>query len=70
MIIEELGVANIAGEHIERLVPADVADLEHRSSVLRRLGLKSGAQRMPGIVAPVVTGRGSTALHQPCHEAV
>ncbi len=60
MVAEQFVVADIVGQDLERLVPADLLHLEHRRALSRRLGQEARPQRVPGNLRRIIA-RGRSA---------
>ena len=56
MVAVDLGVAHVAGEHLEGPVPRDLLDFEDAGAGPRRAGDEPGPQRMPAEQRRIVAG--------------
>src|SRR5262245_1306389 len=63
MTDECFGVAAVGLEHLERLVPCDIRDLDQVRAALHRTRHEAGAQRMAAKRGRIEVETGSTLFH-------
>jgi len=66
MTDECFGVAAVGLEHLERLMPGDIRDLDQVRAALHRTRHEAGAQRMGAEGRRVEAEAGGTLLHDRC----
>ena len=62
VVAEQLGIAHVVGQHLYRLVPRDLAHLEHAGAGGGRRSQEAGPQRMLGKILRAVAGRCSAPV--------